>query len=210
MKFALSRAALIALALEIMIVAAFAVFLAKKPEKHEEKVVMLTFPAPPEPPKPEPKPKEAPRPKPVHHEVHRQVAEQKPMVQQPKIEDPAPTPAPSPVVTPPPAPVRPSPPSPPDVSSTFRDEVNGAVQAAMRYPYAAKMAHIQGKTQVSFTYLDRQASNPKVVTSSGYDMLDHAAIEAVESASYPPPPPDLAGKSLKIVIWVRFYRLDEE
>ncbi len=210
MKFALSKAALVALALEIAIITAFAVFLAKKPEKPEQKVVMLSFPTPPEPPKPKPEPvkeKQVAKPKPVHHE--RQQVAQKPEVE-PKIEDPAPTPAPSPVRAPPPDPVKPATSSPPGVSVTFRGEVNAAVQAALRYPYAAQMAHITGKTQVAFDYLDRQASHPAVVVSSGYAMLDRAALQAVMAADYPSPPPDLAGKSVKILIWVRFHQLGEE
>ena len=210
MKFTLSKAALVALAFEIAIIAALAVYLAKKPEKPEQKVVMLSFPAPPEPPKPEqPKQKQVSKPKPVRHEVRQQVV-QKPVVQQPKIEDPAPSPAPAPVAAPPQAPARPAQPSPPGISATFRDEVNAAVQAALQYPFAAKMAHITGKTQVAFDYLDRQASHAAVVASSGYAMLDRAALQAVMAANYPPPPQNLAGKSVRITIWVRFYRMDGE
>ena len=208
MKSALSRAALIAFALEIMIVGAFADFLSQKPEKPRPKVVMLSFPALPEPPAP-PKPKTPePKPKPEHRVVHHERVKQEVQQQKPEVQKPEPAPVPS-ALPPRPAPPNPAPPSPPDITSTFREEVAAAVQSAMRYPYAARMAHIEGKTQVAFDYLDGTASNPAVAVSSGYDMLDKAAIAAVESAYYPPAPRNLAGRRLRILIWVRFYQLGE-
>ncbi len=210
MKSALYRAALIAFALEIMIVGACAEFLSQKPEKPKPKVVMLTFPAipaPPEPPKPKPKPPEPKKvpPKPIRHERPKQQHEVQP---KPEVQKPEPSPVPSALPTPP-APPKPATPAPPDITSTFREEVTAAVQAAMQYPYAARMAHIEGKTQVAFDYLDGSASNPSIASSSGYDMLDKAAIQAVESAHYPPAPHSLSGKQLRILIWVRFYQLGQ-
>lgn len=210
MKSALSRAALIAFALEIMIVGAFAEFLSQKQEPPKPKVVMLTFPAipePPAPPKPKPKPPEPKKipPKPIRHTRPKQQHEAQP---KPEVQKPAPSPAPSALPTPP-APPRPAPPAPPDITADFREAMAAAVQAAMRYPYAARMAHIEGKTQVAFDYLDGAASNPSVAVSSGYDMLDKAAIQAVGSAIFPTAPHDLAGRRLRILIWVRFYQLEQ-
>ncbi|MHB1098888.1 MAG: energy transducer TonB [Burkholderiales bacterium] len=203
MKFELSRAALIALALEILVIAAFAVALEHPPEKEKPKqpVVMLTFPALPEPPKPQapPKPeKPVSKREPVHHEQPKQEP-----VQQPKIEETAPSPAA--IATPTPDPPKQETPVPePSVNATFRDAVREAVQAAVRYPYAARVAHISGKTQVSFTYRDRNVFHPEVAVSSGYAMLDNAAKQAVETAAYPSPPPELAGRNLQFLVWVRF------
>jgi protein TonB len=203
MKFALSKSGLIALALEILIIAIFTVALERQPitEKPKQPVVMLTFPAPPEPPKPEVPPKqEEPvvRPKPMHHEQPKQEP-----VQQPKIEETEPSPEATPTL--PMAPPKIERPAPaPDIAATFRDAVREAVQAAVRYPYAARIACISGRAQVSFTYLDRTVSRPEVAVSSGYAMLDNAAKQAVETASYPPPPPELAGRTLQFQVWVRF------
>lgn len=94
----------------------------------------------------------------------------------------------------------------PRIQARFEDQVHAAVQSAMRYPYAAKLAHIAGRTQVSFEYLDGRASAVKIAVSSGYGMLDSAALQAVSSATYPPPPKNLAGKSLPFEVWVRFYQ----
>jgi protein TonB len=76
----------------------------------------------------------------------------------------------------------------------------------MRYPYAAKMAHIAGRTQVSFQYDDGRASAIKIMHSSGYGLLDSAALQAVSDATYPAPPKSLAGKTQTFEVWVRFYQ----
>ena len=200
MKFALSRSALIALALEILIIVVFAVALEHPPEKEKPKqpLVMLTFPALPDPPKPQTPPKQerpVSRPKPVHH--------QQSPAPQPKIADAAPSPIQAPTL--PPAPPKVDSPAPaPVIAASFCNAVRASVQAAVRYPYAARMAHVSGKALVSFSYHDGKVGNPSIVTSSGYAMLDNAAKQAVETASYPPPPPELTGKALQFQVWVRF------
>ncbi len=203
MKFALSRSALIALALESLIIAVFAVVLERQPvkEKPKQPVVMLTFPALPDPPKPQTPPKQekpVSRPRPVHHQQPRPDP-----VQQPKIADAAPSTIQAPAS--PPAPPKVESPAPaPDIAASFRSAVRASVQAAVHYPYAARMAHVSGKALVSFSYHDGTVSNPSIVTSSGYSLLDNAAKQAVETASYPPPPPELAGRALQFQVWVRF------
>ena len=197
MRFALSRSALIALALEILIIAVFAMALERHPaqKEPEQPPVMLTFPAPPEPPKQE---KPVSRPKPVHHQQPRPDP-----VQQPKIADAAPSPTQAPAFPPDPPKVE-SPAPAPDITASFRSAVKASVQAAVRYPYAARMAHVSGKALVSFSYHDGTASHVSIIASSGYAMLDNAAKQAVETASYPPPPPDLSGRTLQFQVWVRF------
>ncbi len=203
MSFTLSRSALIALALEILIIAVFAVALERHPvqKKIEQPPVMLSFPAPPEPPKPQAPPKQekpVSTPKPVHHQQPRPDP-----VQQPKIADAAPSPTQAPALPSDPPKVE-TPAPAPDITASFRSEVKAAVQAAVRYPYAARMAHVSGKSLVSFSYHDGTASHVSIIASSGYAMLDNAAKQAVETASYPPPPRDLAGSILQFQVWVRF------
>ena len=94
----------------------------------------------------------------------------------------------------------------PRIQARFEDQVHAAVQSAMRYPYAARLAHIAGRTRVSFGYLDGHVSAAKIAISSGYGVLDAAALEAVSSAAYPQPPKNLAGKLLSFEVWVRFYQ----
>ena len=223
-RLSLPYAAAAAFLLEALLVAALVIGLSdtKKASPPKQQPVMLSFPVmPAAPPKPAPTPprkipvKPAPRPlpTPVHHVVHRAA----PQVHQVETPDPTPEPlamapaAPDTVPAPPQAaPVRqaakPSPPSvDPDIQARFEDQVRSAVQSAMRYPYAAKLAHISGRAQVSFEYTDGRVSAIKIAVSSGYGMLDSAALQAVSAATYPPPPKNLAGKSMPFEVWVRFY-----
>jgi protein TonB len=101
-----------------------------------------------------------------------------------------------------PVPVRSAP--KPDVTDLFQAEARAAVQAALRYPNAARIRKLTGQSRVGFDYRDGQVSNARIVTSSGYDILDDAAINALNSASLPAPPQDLAGHLLKLTIAVNF------
>ena len=223
-RLSLPYATAIALLIEALLLAALVIGLsdAKKTTPPRPQPVMLSFPviqaAPPKPAptpprKPPVKPVPHPRPAPVHHTVHHL----SPPVHKTEVSEPAPEPlamapaAPDTVSAPPqPAPVqhteKSSPPSvDPNIQARFEDQVRSAVQSAMRYPYAAKLAHISGRAQVSFDYTDGRVSAIKIAVSSGYGMLDSAALQAVSAAAYPPPPKNLAGKSMPFEVWVRFY-----
>ncbi len=226
-RLALPRAALAALVLETLLVLVVAASLPRhSPPEPEVVPVTLSFPAlpetppepappeakpaPPPPPKPAapPPPKPVPTPpKPVRHRVVRRRAPR-------PVREPVPQPAPEPIVAAAPqadtlpAPAPPAPPAPPSVDpsvqASFEDRVRAAVQASVRYPYAARLARLSGRARVAFVYLDAQASRVRLATSSGSDLLDAAALQAVSAAQYPPPPRSFAGKSLRFEIWVRF------
>ena len=106
-------------------------------------------------------------------------------------------------------PVAPADPAP-TVNSQIRfgDKLRMAVQAALLYPRAAKDAHVTGKTQVEFTFLDGHVSDPHVLISSGRSMLDRAAISAVQVAHFPLPDPEFLHKSVQFQIWVQFILSD--
>ena len=203
-----------ALVLEALLVAAFIIGLSdtKKISPPKRQLVMLTFPAMPETPAPKVRVKPASRPllpTPIHPTVHRPTPQAhqvetpdiapEPLAMAPAMPDTVPAP---PQITP----EKTSPPSAdPSIRARFEDQVRAAVQSAMRYPYAAKLAHIAGRAKVSFKYVDGRVSGVRVITSSGYDVLDSAARQAVSAAAYPPPPKNLAGTSIPFEVWVRFY-----
>ena len=220
----MSYAAAAALVIEALLIAGLVIALSgrKTMAPPKPQVVMLSFPVVPvaPPPKPVPtpprklpvKPPPRPLPKPAHRPMHRPPPAR-------KVEAPDPAPLQAPVMPAPdtlPAPPRPAPvrpiekPSPapvaPDIQARFETQVRTAVQSAMRYPYAARLAHIAGRARVSFGYRDGHVSAAKLAISSGYGVLDAAALEAVSSAAYPPPPKNLAGKLLSFEVWVRFYQ----
>ncbi len=194
--------------------------------KPAPKTVAPPTPKPPEP-KPEPKPVVKPQPKPVLHKTPPKPVPQPPQTPPPQPEpQPQPAPQPAPQIQAPPAPApdtkpampvaAPTPPAPPpppappapDVASikaTFEAELRSAIQAAVRYPPAARMMQLTGKTLVGFDFRDGAVSHVRVLTSSGADVLDHAAMDAVRAAGYPATPKELQGKTLAFTIWVRFH-----
>ena len=89
-------------------------------------------------------------------------------------------------------------------------DVQAAVQAASVYPPAARVRRVQGRVRVSFDYADGHAGAPSVLVSSQAAVLDHAALRAVRTASYPAPPPALGHEHRQLVVWVDFRMSLEE
>ena len=73
-----------------------------------------------------------------------------------------------------------------------------------RYPDAARGDH--GVAQLAFS-VDRSGAvhGARIVRSSGSALLDRAAVELVERAApMPPPPPEIAGAQIAIVVPIRY------
>ena len=169
-------------------------------------------PPPPPPPKPEPKPQPKPIPKPVPKPPERHpIVMHHPKPHPPVVHAEPPPPVATPaVVTPPPvSPPRPAAPVSRGVPASFEAKVRAAVQSALRYPPAAKMMHLTGKTQVGFVYRDGQISGAHIVVSSGSEVLDRAALAAVHAAQYPAPEGTAAGQTLNFRVWVVFVLHDD-
>lgn len=200
-------AALAAIAVEAGMILALAAGLRFHPQPPQPtaKPIELTMPVlAPKPPKPAP----VVKPKPLEPLPPKMV---RPQIVPPKVELP-PIASPKTYATPDPAPVVAAPRlTPPPVAHVdanaqrvFAASVKAAVQNAVQYPYAARAAHISGRARVSFSYRDGQVSDVGIAVSSGYDMLDRAALRTVETAFYPLPPADLKGKTLTFSVWVLF------
>ena len=164
----------------------------------------------PQPPKPHPKPQPKPRPHPVHP-LPKPRPRPLPAPPPPRALIPPPSPQPAarpamPVTPPPPAP--PVPPQHPDLTATrlsFEGALREAIQAAVRFPEAARLMHVGGRVLVSFEFLDGKVSQVRVAQSSSVPMLDAAALASVRDAPYPPTPAALASRSMRFRIWVRFH-----
>lgn len=175
--------------------------------------ITLTMMTPPEPPAPK---VEQPRPQP------------KP-VPRPVVRDTPPPPMPQPVLDPPPeviasaatsvaetvAPVTPLPPPPPPPPNPgavkARDDYFGRVLAWLerhkRYPGEARSRRTQGTAMVWFV-MDRQGRvhGSKLHKTSGYPVLDEAAVKMVERASpLPAMPPEMPDQTVELVVPVEFY-----
>jgi len=173
-------------------------------------------PAPPEPVS-QPKPKPEPLRQQPKHQVptKTKVAAAKP---QPQVaaapQQERPTPEPAPLAEAPGAFTEPAsaPPPPPAVSgkadpnAAYAAKVRAAVQAALVYPPAAAALHFAGRVRVEFHLRDSVASQARVVIPCGIGIIDRAALQSVQNASYPAPPSDMQDRDLVYQVWVDFVR----
>ena len=214
-------AVLVALLLESALlgaILAWARHTAALPQRAPLQIVLQAAPAPkpaPKPPAPALQPpKPLPRPTPQPHRVVHRAPAPRPQPVTPPAVQPPPAPLPDtrpamPVAAPmPPAPPAPAPPPVPDLASvktTFEAQLRDAIQAAVRYPRAARLMRLSGRTFVAFSFSDGHVGALRVVTSSGAPLLDAAAIAAVREAAYPPAPGGLRGRTMTFQIWVHFW-----
>ncbi len=91
-----------------------------------------------------------------------------------------------------------------DQEAVLEARIRDAVQAAVRYPAAARMMGVTGRARVQLEYRNGAVDDPLLAQSSGAPMLDHAAINAAQEAHYPPAPPQLAGRLMRFLVWVEF------
>lgn len=84
----------------------------------------------------------------------------------------------------------------------LRAGIHAAVQAAVRCPAAASMMRLSGRAGIAFDYRDGVVAAVELRQTAASAMLDQAALAAVRSAHYPPPPGDEAGHTLHLLIWV--------
>ncbi len=89
-------------------------------------------------------------------------------------------------------------------SDLYAAKVHAAVQAAHYYPPAAAALRYTGRVRIEFHLRDTIPGESRLVVSSGIGIIDRAALNAVQSAHYPPPPPELRGDDLIYQVWVEF------
>jgi protein TonB len=148
----------------------------------------------PQPPPPPPAARPAPRPMPrpaVRRVLH---------VQTPP--SPRPSPLQPPVQAAPPPPPAPAAPSAGQVD-LFRDAVRRAVQQVANsvYPQGAQES---GEVEITITYLNGRALSVTLARSSGFPLLDAAALDAGRIAQYPLPPPAFANHVFPWTVTVIF------
>ena len=88
----------------------------------------------------------------------------------------------------------PAPPAPdPALEADYRNRIRLAVDGHKHYPRMARRLGLEGRVVLGFTILaDGRLAGLRVVQSSGSELLDEAALEAVrEAAPFPPFPPGL-------------------
>jgi protein TonB len=98
----------------------------------------------------------------------------------------------------------------PDELALFEGQVRQAVQRAVVYPMSARVSHETGRTRVAFTLQGGRADDPALVESSGFPILDRAALAAIRDARYPSPPTALGGREMRFLVWVQFQRGEDD
>ncbi len=211
MTLSMPRSAVAALLLEVLGALVVLVFVGSQFKEIAQppivtRVTLQSVEAPPTPKTPVPTP-----PKPVLLHKTSQV-EPQPVKQEAPQE---PEKSALPAITSPPKLIQqersaPTPPVTAEVALSFQSRVRAAVQDAVVYPLAARASHFSGRTRVGFTYLDGQASDIRVLVSSGSTLLDQAAILAVKAANYPTSDKEYRGRALSFQLWVRFLLSEDQ
>jgi protein TonB len=91
-----------------------------------------------------------------------------------------------------------------DAAPNWKTQLVAALERQKRYPSEAHGD--QGTAQLAFN-VDRQGNvhNARVTRSSGSSVLDHEALALVQRAQpLPPPPPEVPGAQIPIVVPIRY------
>jgi protein TonB len=139
----------------------------------------------------------APKPKPMPQ----QALPEEPKPQLPQVEEAQATAFTEPTPPPPEAVVGKAEPS-----AEYAAKVHAAVQAAHFYPPAAASLRYTGKVRVEFHLRDTTPGEVRIMVSSGFGLIDRAALQAVQNAHYPEPPPEIQGSDHVYQVWIEFTR----
>ena len=91
-------------------------------------------------------------------------------------------------------------------SAEYAAKVRAAVQAAQFLPPAAYSLHYTGRVKVEFHMRDKVPSAVRLLVGSGIGMIDRVALQSVQNAKYPEPPPEIQGSDHVYQVWVEFNR----
>jgi periplasmic protein TonB len=89
--------------------------------------------------------------------------------------------------------------------SDWRSQVIGILERNKRYPSSAESNHQEGTAHLAFT-IDRQGriTSAHIAGSSGSAALDAETLALVHRVSIPPPPAEMAGTQISLVVSLRY------
>jgi protein TonB len=93
-----------------------------------------------------------------------------------------------------------------DAVPNWRSQLVARLERYKRYPSQAQSRGEQGVAQLAFS-VDRSGGvhHARIVRSSGSSLLDEATLALLERAApLPPPPPEIAGAQIAIVVPIRY------
>jgi len=83
----------------------------------------------------------------------------------------------------------------PALEASYRDRIRQAVDAHKHYPRMARRLGVEGRVVLAFTLrADGRLAGVRVAESSGSELLDEAALQAVRDAAPFPPFPEGVGR----------------
>jgi protein TonB len=94
----------------------------------------------------------------------------------------------------------------PNALPNWKSELVARLERAKRYPPEAQSRGEHGVAQLAFS-VDRSGGvhNARIVHSSGSGLLDQATLSLIERAApLPPPPPEISGAQIAIVVPIRY------
>ena len=93
-----------------------------------------------------------------------------------------------------------------DALQSFARAVRRKIESSKKYPVSAQTAGIEGRTSVKMTILkDGRLRKAEVMKSSGYEILDRAALQSVrDAAPFPPIPQKVRRDELEMSITLVF------
>jgi protein TonB len=94
----------------------------------------------------------------------------------------------------------------PNAVPNWKSRLVATLERSKRYPSEARARGEQGVAQLAFS-IDRhgRVHHARIVHSSGSSLLDAATLALIERAQpLPPPPPELAGVEIAIVVPIRY------
>ena len=93
-----------------------------------------------------------------------------------------------------------------NILSEFLGDVRRRIESNKTYPPAARDAGIEGSSGIRMTITrDGQLEKVEIVDSSGYEILDRAALQSVRSAApFPPIPKKIDREKIEMNLYVVF------
>ncbi|MGH8398779.1 MAG: energy transducer TonB [Gammaproteobacteria bacterium] len=86
----------------------------------------------------------------------------------------------------------------------FKARMHQAIYDALKYSANFPYSVTKGVTSIRYNYLNGNVVSVKIITSSGTNPLDRAAVRAVRDAQYPPVPAALRDKEITDLVYIVF------
>lgn len=93
-----------------------------------------------------------------------------------------------------------------DALKSFAETVRRKIESNKKYPLSAQRMGLEGRIGIKMTILkDGQLSQVEIISSSGFDILDSAALQSVrDAAPFPPFPEEIRRDEIEMSVYLVF------